>query len=551
MSRARCRRALGLIVALGLAGRAPRAAPGGTPRPKLVVLLVVDQLRADYVDRYGADWKGGLHRLLAEGAWLPGARYPYLETFTCPGHATIGTGTYPHTHGLVLNKWYDRARGTSVECTDDPGTAVVRLGPARGASGEDGGRRSGGSARNLLALTLADQMKAHLSPSPRVVALSMKARSCIGLVGHQPDAAVWFDGAGWVTSSAFTARALPWLQTFLARHPIDLPAGAAWTRLRGAASYSGLDDAPVEKPPPGWARTFPHPLAGPGIRGLERWAVSPAADAYLAAMARAALTELGLGQRASTDLLAISFSVNDGVGHSFGPRSHEVQDVLARLDVTIGELLAALDAQVGRGRYLVALTGDHGSSEVPEQLRAEKNDAGRGSPQELRTRIEAAVVAELGPGRHVVQLQENEVYLAPGVHQRLAARPGAIGRVLAAMRTVPAVADAFDSDGLSDLARVKEPGRRAAALGYFAGRSGDLLFARKPGWLMDALASNHGSLNDYDQRVPVVLYGPGIKPGRHDRPASPADIAPTLGAVIGVDLPRAEGRVLEEVLAHP
>jgi predicted AlkP superfamily pyrophosphatase or phosphodiesterase len=332
---------------------------------------------------------------------------------------------------------------------------------------------------------------------------------------------------------------------------MTLAADAAWTRLLGPGAYEDQDDAPAERPPRGWTRTFPHPLVGAGIRGLERWAGSPAADAYLAEMAGAALSELKLGQGPSTDLLAVSFSANDQLGHVFGPRSHEVQDVLARLDVAIGRLLSALDAQVGRWRYVVALAADHGVSGIPEQRQAQGGDAGRGFTPEVQARTEAAIAAELGPGRHVVAVQENDIYLAPGARQRLAARPGAIGRVLAAIRAVPALSDAFDSAELGDLARIENPARRAAALGFFPGRSGDILIVRKPDWVMGDLAANHGSLHDYDQRVPVVFYGQGIKPGRYDQPVSPADIAPTLGQLVGVELPRAEGKVLGSVLTRP
>jgi hypothetical protein len=445
---------------------------------------------------------------------------------------------------MVLNRWYDRTRGRPVDCTDDPGAApVAHGGTARGA---------GDSARNLLAPTLGDQMKARLSPAPRVVVLSMKARSAIDLAGHTPDAAIWFDGRTWVSSNAFTRQPLPWVEKFLAAHPIVASAATPWTPLMPATAYRDADDAGGEKPPAGWTRTFPHPLVGQGIHGLERWATSPAADAYLAEMADAALAELKLGQGASTDFLAVSFSGNDYVGHSYGPRSHELQDELARLDVTVGKLLAALDRRVGRGRYVLALTSDHGVSRIPEQVQAEGKDGGRVLYPDMRKRVEAIIGAELGPGgSYLADLEENDIYLRPGVHQQLAARPGAVGRVLAGLRAMPGVAEAFESSELRDPAQAKDPVRHALALGFHPERRGDLVMVRKPNWIWGELATNHGTLHDYDQQVPVVFYGKPFKAGRHEVPASPADVVPTLGALVGVDMPRAEGRVVTEVLSRP
>src|SRR4051812_27161369 len=174
-------------------------------------MLVLDQMRGAYIYWYGATWNHDPHRLLVRGAWLTNARYPYLETVTCAGHATLGTGAYPHTHGMVLNVWYDSARKKAVDCTDDPSAPLVGYpaGPTHGAD----------SAKNLLAPTLSDEMRAQLAVVPKVAVFSMKARSAIGLGGHKPDVALWFDGARWVTSTAFTAAPTPWVTTFVGANP--------------------------------------------------------------------------------------------------------------------------------------------------------------------------------------------------------------------------------------------------------------------------------------------------------------------------------------------
>jgi len=523
-------RSLAAAALLALLGSTARAADP----PKLIVLLVVDQMRADYADWYGKQWKGGLRRLFDQGAELRNARYPFLATITCPGHFTISTGTNPHRHGMVLNTWYDRARKKVVDCTDDPAAPLVTYAPAPAPPPD------GDSARNLLVPTLADEMTAQLPDRPRVAALSLKARSSVGLAGHGAGLVLWFDGGRWVTSKAFAPEPTAWVTRFVATNPVS--ARRPWERVLPETAYLNEDDGEGENTSSGWTRTFPHVLEDPAAP-LARWPYSPGAADYLGALARAALSEMKLGQGASTDLLAVSFSNTDLAGHKFGPRSHEVQDSLVRLDATIGSLLEALDRQLA-GKYVVAVTADHGVAPIPEQTPG----GGRLLLPQVKERVNTAIVRELGPGAHVVEAVAHDLYLADGVRDRLAARRGAMARVLAAMRKIPGVADAFDGARLTDPARAKGTTRRAAALSYHAGRSGDLVMVPAANWVVGELGTNHGSTNDYDRHVPVIFFGAGIRPGKYQQAITPADIAPTLGSLVGVKMPRAEGRVIREVL---
>jgi arylsulfatase A-like enzyme len=285
---------------------------------------------------------------------------------------------------------------------------------------------------------------------------------------------------------------------------------------------------------------------------MGKFGNSPMFDAYLADLARAAMAEMKLGKGPGTDLLGVSFSMTDVVGHEFGPRSHEVQDVLARLDASIGALFQALDQLVGKDEYVVALSADHGVAIIPEQAKAEGKDAGRISATELRKRATDAITTELGPasaGPYVVELQGNDLYLAPGVHDRLAAKAGALARIVEAVRVSPGIERAFDSADLRDPATAKDPVQRAAALSYFHGRSGDILVLPKENWIFGSIGTSHGSTHDYDQRVPVVFYGKGIKPGKYQRVVSPADIVPTLARLVGVKATKAEGSQIPEITA--
>jgi predicted AlkP superfamily pyrophosphatase or phosphodiesterase len=539
-----------LLSSCAMIAFATGAAAAPTPsRPKLVVVLAVDQMRADYVDLYGAGWKHGLHTLFEQGAVFTKARYPFLSTVTCAGHATIGTGAYPHRHGMVLNSWWDRSQQRMTECTADPASPLVRYGDSTGTQGD--------SANNLLVPTLADEMKTQLRPAPRVVSFSIKARSAIGLAGHKPDLVTWWEGGGWVTARAFAPQPNPVVVRLLKASPVDKALATPWQRLLPAGAYKYEDDVPQERADAPWTRTFPKPLQAVAQPGSSRppakyglWERSPLTDEELGRLARGVLAEMKLGRGKGTEFLGVSFSALDMVGHAYGPRSHEVQDGLARLDKVVGDLLAALDKQVGRGNYVIGLSADHGVAEIPERLRAEGKDAGRVSMSEVSTHLNAALVTELGPGKHVATVSYTDIYLAPGVLDRLKARPGAIDRALEAVRAVKGVVAAYSTDQLRDAARITDPAQRAAALSHYPARSGDFILVPRVNWLTSSGGgTTHGTHHDYDQHVPLVFYGAGIRPGRYDGPASPADLAPTLARLIGVRMSHAEGRALEEALA--
>jgi predicted AlkP superfamily pyrophosphatase or phosphodiesterase len=569
--------AVAVLVLVGAPGAFAAVAADATPAqpvpmgaPKLVVLVAIDQMRADYEQMYGRAWSQGLHRLFTRGAVFRRARYPYLETITCAGHSTLGTGAFPRRHGMILNAWWDESAGKLVECTEDPAASLVLYGP--GQTGRAPALARGHSARLLLAPTLAQTMRTGLSPPARVVSLSSKARSAIGMVGPAADLVTWYEGGGvWATSGAYATAPNPLVVGALKALTVPELVAQPWTRLLPAARYRFTDEAPAERLAISyWSRSFPHALVPPAgapvvapdrASPLSAWDKSPFPDEVLASLARAAVSGMALGRQAETDFLAISFSALDTVGHDFGPRSHEVQDVLARLDRLLGELLQALDAQVGAGRYVVALSADHGVAPLPEQLSAEGQDAGRVPIARVEQAVESAVAAELGasaaatvdagaPARvYLARVLYTDIYLRAGVYDRLRARPGAVARVLAAIRGVPGVAGAYATDDLRDPARAPDAAARAAAFSHYPGRSGQLILIPKRNWITTSSGTTHGSLSDYDQRVPLVLYGAGIRPGRFDRAVTPADIAPTLAALVGLTLPQSDGSPLREAMS--
>lgn len=526
------------ILSLLLFGLSAASVWAQTPPPNLVVVLVVDQMRADYIDTYGHLWRAGLRRLLDDGARFHQAAYPFRSTLTCAGHATIATGTFPAKHGMIGNDWWDRGSGQRVTCTTDARAEPIGYGsPARERH----------SPHTLAMPTLPDVLRLDSARQPRIVSLSLKPRTAITLAGQRADAVVWFDETRvWATSAAYADRPVTAVQQFLDQHPIDVDADAVWTRLLPPESYLHDDADPAERPPGTWNNTFPHPL-GVEPDFLSNWRESPFSDAYLAKMAVGLTAAFQLGQGAGTDYLAIGFSALDLVGHDFGPRSHEVQDVLARLDVTIGALLKSLNDHVGPNGYVIALTSDHGVAPIPERAVTLGLDAGRIPTQEILQKLEGLLTARLGPGPHVAALRSGNLYFQPGTYDRLRQNPADVEAVRTLVAASPGIRRVYLDDEVQR-AGPDDPLGQAARLSYYPGRSGDLILIPKPYWIATSDATTHGTPHDYDTRVPVVLFGAGIRAGEYLAPITPADIAPTLAFLAGVTLPQPDGRVLIEAL---
>jgi len=545
-------RALAALCAAVLAGPAGWPAAHVPPRrPKLLVLLVVDQFRADYITQYGHMWSKGLRRLLDHGAWFTEAAYPYLNTITCAGHATISTGTVPYKHGMILNSWWNRSKQSSESCTRDNQTPLVGLGAEL---------KGGESAWYLRAPTLAQELRKFLGKDrARVASFSRKARSAIMLAGPDAEAVVWLGDEQrglWTTSAAYTAY--PFLSAQVRLHPVEKDFKKQWKLALSKSKYAYDDSAPGEKPrPPHWTERFPHKLRNssprPSPEFFGAWSDSPYADEYLAQLGRATLAALQMGHDDGTDLLAISFSTLDAVGHDFGPRSFEVQDTLVRLDATIGALLDYLDRSIGPENYVVALSSDHGVADVPEQMWRDGREAGRIPTGRIADAVEKVLAGHFGKGRYVAAPQYTDFYFATGVYAKLLANPPVLEEVLETIRETKGIARVFRGDQLPGRRESPDPMERAAALSYFPERSGDLILLPRENWFFvpgrdGNTTATHGTAYAYDTHVPLILFGAGIRPGRYAQPATPADIAPTLAALVGFTMSEATGRVLHEAL---
>ena len=531
---------------------AAKASAQAAARPKLIVLLVVDQMRGDYVDKFQGQWTGGLKRLVNEGAWFREAAYPYAETETCVGHATISTGAYPAAHGMVSNAWWERESQKMVTCTLDPKASNIAYGGATTSNGD--------SAWRMRIPSFAEELRFQSGGATRIVTFSLKARAAITMAGHKADAVTWFENGSWLTSSVYGS--MPFVETFAKAHPMQADLGKTWDLSLPKSAYLYDEKATGAVAPGGWELTFPHLLHGGSSSDSAdaafyfQWATSPYADTYLTKMAEDSVDQLGLGKSGGTDFLGVSYSSVDYVGHAFGPRSWEIQDVLIRLDKDLDELFKHLDAKVGRGNYVVALSADHGAVPTPEDMQKTGADAGVLHVPEISEKIEKALEPFNYAKPVVARVSGTQVYFSTGIYERLKTDATAMRALLEAVRSVPGVAEVYRAEDVQDRPATQSPIRKAESAGYFPGRSGDLFIVPKPYYLVAWSApgksrdfgTGHGTPYYYDQHVPVLMMGWGIEHGEYFGRITPADIAPTLAALCGLTLSSRDGHVLSEAL---
>jgi hypothetical protein len=521
------------------------------PAPRLAVLVYFDQLRGDYLTRwdelFGA---GGFHRLEQEGAWFVNCHYPYSDTVTAVGHASVASGCSPRTHGIIANDWYDRKAGASVYCVSSE--RYERVPPRPSIGGTTKKKSQGVSPERLLAPTLADALKEATRGEGRVVSLSLKDRSAVLPAGRRPDACYWQDTetGQFVTSTYYRDRLHPWVAEFNRAGVVDAWVDKQWTRLRPDLDYerySGPDDGTGEGTLL-FGRTFPHALGG-GVLKLKAGYYgalynSPFGNDVLLELARRAIEAEKLGTRETPDLLCISFSSNDAIGHTWGPDSQEVLDVTLRTDETIKQLLAYLDRQVGRGRYVLALSADHGVCPLPEAARKRGKDAARINPTVLLKGAETfltetfAVPAE--EKRWVEASAGPWLYLNRALLARHHLKQAEVEAALAGwLRQQAGVQSVYTrSQLLAGVATGDVVGQRVRQ-SFYPERSGDVRIIEKPHHLLTTrlMGTTHGTPHAYDTHVPLLVYGAGARPGVRREPVTPQAAAVMLARALGIQPP--------------
>lgn len=514
----------------------PPAPTSARPAPRLVLWLTVDQLGSNVLERQARHLPGSaLGRLFDEGLWFSEAAYGHAVTETAPGHATLFTGAPPCIHGIVGNEWYDRAAKRLTISVYDSEAPLV--GPGAPATQKpDAGR----SPRLLRAPTIGDALHQAHGPAARVVSISIKDRAAILSAGRSGEA-YWLGPDGWVTSTYYAKKAPVWLERAAAEKPVESYVKDGWPLLLAVDQYSAKPAASSYAPH--WGPGFPHrPPESTSAR--EALKLSPFGDRAAFDLGRAALVSERLGEDDIVDLLAISLSATDYVGHYYGLDSLEAEDSFVRLNDELGSFLRFVEEKVGKERLLVVLSADHGGSESAEAL-SQLGLPGR--------RLTIAALTEAAQGALVAQSGSKE-WLSAVVPPYVVLDRAAIsarGKEFNEMRA--AVRAALEHvAGVHSVAVVGEPsddgelGRRISE-SIFPGRSGDLYVVPDPHTLLlqeDVLGATHGSPWSYDSRVPILLRGASVPSGRVRRPVAVASLAPTVARLLGVSPPAGATRTL-------
>lgn len=505
---------------------AQKAASAVASKPKLIVAIAVDQFRYDYTTRFSSRYNAGLNRMLTEGAVFVDAHQDHYPTVTATGHATYLTGSVPATSGIIGNEWYDRKTGKTITSVEDAETKLL------GADGP-----IGSSPHNLVVSTLGDELKIADQGSSKVIGISMKDRAAILPAGRMANAAYWVDGTtGAVVSSTWYMQHLPgYIESFNQQKVALKQLGTSWYPT-GQSEAKG-------KP----FMTMP---AAAGKPYFSLWEETPWANEMLEQLAETVLTNEQLGKHDHTDILTVSFSANDHLGHAVGPDAPEVEDMSVRTDRTIGKLIDFAVRQAGgKQNVLFILTADHGVSPVPEVSMARKMPGGRIDKDQYINTVSAALEKKFGPGKWIIATQESGFYLNDNLIEEKKLKHSALeDEIAATVLQLPYVARVYTRTQL-----LKHEGNTSMideymARGFYPQRGPDVMVAIKPYYLFGKSGTSHGSPYNYDSHVPLIFWGGNVEHGVYPQRVGISDVAPTLAAVLQIEPPSGTvGHILKEV----
>ncbi|HWB28695.1 MAG TPA: alkaline phosphatase PafA [Chitinophagaceae bacterium] len=524
-------------------------APQTIARPKLVVGIVIDQMRWDYLYRYYNIYKptGGFKRLMNDGFSCENTLIPYTPTVTAAGHTCVYTGSVPAIHGITGNDWYDKTLHKAMYCTDD--STVNTVGSTTGE-----GKMS---PRNLLATTITDELRLATNFSSKVIGIALKDRASILPAGHDPTAAYWYDykSGDFITSTYYNSDLPAWVKTFNARKIVDSLYALNWDISLPADTYekySTEDYSIYEGKPFGKdSAVFPYDLTKYIGKDYGKIASTPYGNTLTLEMAEAAVTNEELGKGDNTDFLAVSFSSPDYIGHAFGPNSWEQLDDYARLDETLGKLLDFLDATVGKNQYTVFLTADHGVEHVAGFMKEHGLPGGLFEEGNVIKQMNAMLKDKYGKDHIVRGIFNYQVVLNNELLDttEYLNREDIVNWVVNYLQKQEAVARAFP---VTQLATVPLNSKQKEMLtnGYYPPRCGDIEIILKPGYYDGGkTGTTHGVWNPYDAHIPLLFYGWGIKHGKLNRETYMTDISPTIAALLHIQMPSGNvGHVIEDVM---
>jgi len=519
-------RARRLLLSFFAAAATFAAPPEHAPKPKLVLAIVIDQFRYDYLLRFRSNYNSGLARLLEHGAVFTDAHYLQAATVTAVGHSTFLSGAPPSVSGIIANEWFDRESGQTVTSVFDPKSKLVG-----GVPGSPGS-----SPRRLLTSTVGDELKMQGLES-KIIGVSIKDRSAILPAGHMADGAYWYDSDSnhWVTSTYYRAELPGWVRQLNDEHGYQRYLGAKWLPF----------DAPDDS-----AKPFCTMTAGTDVRYCGGLEATPWGNEMIEEFSERAVAAENLGHHAGVDILAVSFSSNDYVGHAVGPDDPAVRDISIRTDRLLGKLFAFIDQKLGAGNTLVVLTADHGVAPVPEVNQARNMPGGRLSETRLQQKIIDALARRFGPGKWLLNSSATTAYFNLELIRSHKLDPAEVERVAAdAVAAEDHIARVYTRHELQAGQVQQDAIGRAFSLGFYSPRSGDLFILQEPYYLFDATGTSHGTPYNYDTHVPLIFLGPRVKPGVYAEKVAVNDVAATLAAMLDVQEPAGSiGRVLREVI---
>lgn len=536
-----------LIVALAMAFFSCQPPKQNNKSPKLLVGIVVDQMREDFLFKFYDQYSdSGFKRLVNEGFVCRNTHFNYSPTITAVGHTSIYAGTTPKYHGIIGNSWYRRDNNKVVYCVNDEKESVI------------GGKGVGRSPRNLLSTSFADELKMSNNNQSKVISISLKDRAAILSSGHMADQVYWIDlnTGNFVTSSYYTNELPEWVKQFNQRKLAEKYINQKWDLLLPKNTYTNsiADDNRYETIMGGKKHpTFPYdlkemaPKNDPYFEVLNR---SPFGNSILTDLAIEAIATNNLGKGAVTDLFQISYSSTDAIGHTYGPQSKEINDTYVRLDREIARLLSFLDKQVGEGNYSLFLTADHGVGEVPDFLIDHKIPAGELNLDTLRKGTEAYLDKTLGKGNWVLALKNDQFYLNRKLIVEKGLNLADVQNMLATyILQQEGVFEAYTATQLIEN-EYTEYFASKIQKGFNHQLSGDVKYIMDPGWYSEMhTCATHNSVYAYDSHVPLLFFGKGFTKGASYKHYEIPDIAPTLSSLVKVNFPSATtGKPIAEVL---
>jgi predicted AlkP superfamily pyrophosphatase or phosphodiesterase len=515
-------------------------------KPKLVVGIVIDQMRWDYLYRFNQLYgSNGFKRLIGEGFSCDNTLIPYTPTYTAPGHTCIYTGSIPAIHGIVGNSWFDKSTNANVYCTDDSTVSTV-------GNTSDAGKMS---PENMLVTTITDELRLSNNFKSKVIGLALKDRGAILPAGHSANAAYWYDDKGgkWISSTYYMKDVPAWVKDFNAKDMVASYMSKDWNTLLPIAQYdlSTPDNEPYENAISGETTvTFPHRLSSITTGKYSSFRTTPFANTFTFDFAKQAIENEKLGSNTVPDFLTVSISSTDYIGHSFGPNSIEAEDTYLRLDKDIADFLSYLDQKMGKGNYLIFLTADHGVAHVPGFLAEHKIPGGTVSDKEITKEINQAVETASGIKNVVQSVQNYQVYLNFNeIEKQGKDKATIVNIVIKTLQLKPSVINVFEINKLMQTV-IPEPQKEMMVNGYNPKRSGDIQFTFKPGYFDGGTkGTTHGLWNPYDAHIPLLFFGWNIKPGKTNRETHMTDIAATVAVLLQIQMPSGcVGKVITEVI---